>query len=103
MEDHVADLSSYSTESLPVLANESRWSAAASVSFPAITRACTDDWLPMPLCDILDRGLLPESGAVPSNEIMWAKSYNLGWQWTTGGGSYGSKRMSSSKLREMGT
>ncbi|CAE7193638.1 unnamed protein product [Symbiodinium natans] len=36
------------------------------------------------LSQVIESGLLPTS--VSSKALAWAKSYNLGWKWTTGGG-----------------
>ena len=38
------------------------------------------------LCDMLAQGFLPSTGSVSPKAVQWAKSYNLGWKWCTGGG-----------------
>ncbi|CAE7519101.1 unnamed protein product, partial [Symbiodinium microadriaticum] len=101
-EAEVAQLAEYSTPALSVLADSQRWAAAGSVSFdlphlpplgqhpvaepaPARQHALQESQF-LSLSDMLAKGFLPATGSVSPQAVQWAKSYNLGWKWCTGGG-----------------
>ena len=108
-ERKLLQLTDHSTTCLQVLCDERRWATPESVQIhkPAAiadmpsaekqrpgheTRSLT-------LADQRDRRLLPVSGALSSKLIDWAKSYNLGWKWTTGGGKRKSKKPAASGVK----
>ena len=108
-EAQVLDLTEYSSSSLPVLADSSRWAAAGSQTFqlclkdrnqPKIKDVLSDQSTdtasnpehpqlgrqPVKLSELLERGFLPTAASMMPDAARWAKSYNLGWKWCTGGG-----------------
>ena len=115
-EAEVTELSAFATSSLPILALESRWSPAPALDFPLANPAAIQDVTattagpseapeakPMlQLCELIDRGLLPDSNVFGSGEfwgnaVAWARSYNLGYKWCTGGG----KKPNASKVKQL--
>ena len=109
-EREVADLTQYATQALPILADASRWSNAASVPFPAQHAIQGDPATPCVIHDHTAADLQaelcsgPGSGfniaAVSPATVAWAKSYNLGWKWRTGGGKRKPKQASNSKVKQ---
>ena len=101
-ETAVVQLAEYSTPALSVLADIQRWAAAGCESFelalpagveapvqalqPGAARVGEDAAGAQSLCDMLAQGFLPSTGSVSPKAVQWAKSYNLGWKWCTGGG-----------------
>ena len=51
------------------------------------------------IADQRERRLLPASAVLAGHVISWAKSYNLGWKWATGGGTHKSKKTTASKIK----
>ena len=90
-EREVAELSQYATQALPVLADASRWSKAPAVPLAAPLSAqqaaiqCNSAPAPNHGNAINAPAHAPPKTVSPET-VTWAKSYNLGWKWRTGGG-----------------
>ena len=101
-----------------MLADAPRWAPAAEAVFPrrhAVLDAQSAEVEvgagalpnePLPICDLLDRGLLPDNTMFCSSNkaswdrvVAWARSYNLGYKWSTGGG----KKRSAAKTHPANT
>ena len=112
-EKEIAELTDFAAPSMAVLADAQRWAPALALEFPGGTTATApvqdaqsseSDAKALPICDMLERGLLPGSmvfAAGPAfalwgQAVEWARSYNLGYKWSTGGG----KQQKQSKVQK---
>ena len=111
-EREVLELSEHSGACMQVLCDAGRWEPPPAVEFGTFPeRAAVGDHedahdsepqhlQPLALCDLLDRCILPNPADVPKQVIDWAKSYNLGWKWTTGGGKRNCKPAARAKIKQ---
>ena len=109
-ETEVVELADFATACLPVLADTGRWMPAApaaiTCSCPAVPGGCGEEQSatpplppPLPVCHLVD----PDMCGASMSEGMWkwAKSYNLGWKWSTHPGSR--SKHSKTKLKQAHT
>ena len=109
-EREVLELSEHSGACMQVLCDADRWEPPPAVEFRSFPErpAVVDDHedphrehlQPLAFHDLLDRGILPNPADVPKQVIDWAKSYNLGWKWTTGGGKRNCKPSALTKIKQ---
>ena len=111
-EKEITELSDFAIPSMAVLADAARWAPVLALQFPGPDAPAIQDVSAtapaatparettvhnnpvLPICDMLERGLIPSSNAFVTGPaaklwgeaVEWARSYNLGLKWTTGGG-----------------
>ena len=102
-EREVAELTQYATQALPVLADASRWSKAAPVPLAvqqsARQRALQCNTMPNH-GNAIDAPAHASAKTASPETVTWAKSYNLGWKWRTGGGKQKSKKSLASNVKQ---
>ena len=100
----VASLCDQATPCLQVLACQTRWAPADTIPIEVGKEHGLGAGLtPQAIQNILETHVCELAGGydygIPTRAIEWAKSYNLGWKWVTGGGS-GKKKTTGKMLKQ---
>ena len=100
----ISSLCDHLSPCLQILDCPTRWAPAVVVPIEVGSGVASDESTPHALKTILDTQCLELAGGydfgIPRDAIDWAKSYNLGWKWATGGGA-GRKKHTGKMLKQL--